>query len=337
MPTRLRPLHRTSHFTPVFPVTHSILSASALLSDVLPHYDIGRPVACRLLPLGVNDSYRVTTDAGQHYILRVYRAHWRSRAEVLYEMDALLHLDHQRVHVSTPLRQSDGTYVHTLRAPEGSRQVVLFTYAPGGLLDQESPTHSYHHGQALAAIHQATDSLMAHYERAPLNLAYTIDQSLEAMQPLFAQRLDEWAYLQDVAMRVRAQAERLPSTLDWGFCHGDPHVENAYIDAAQNVTFFDFDCCAPGWRAYDLAGVRWFIKHCDLDPDGTLWQAFLDGYRSVRLLDDADVAVIPLLVAVRTIWHHALGVWTGSNRGFGQIDQFATRGLDFLREWDAVR
>ena len=45
-----------------FPVTHSILSSSALLEQVLPAYDLGRPRFCRFLQPGVNDTYLVQDD-----------------------------------------------------------------------------------------------------------------------------------------------------------------------------------------------------------------------------------------------------------------------------------
>jgi len=42
-----------------FPVTHSTLAINALMTDVLPDYDIGIPLECRLLHLGLNDTYLV--------------------------------------------------------------------------------------------------------------------------------------------------------------------------------------------------------------------------------------------------------------------------------------
>ena len=44
--------------------------------------------------------------------------------------------------------------------------------------------------------------------------------------------------------------------LDYGFCHGDFHGLNAHKNN-KGITFFDFDCCGFGWRAYDIAVFRW--------------------------------------------------------------------------------
>jgi Ser/Thr protein kinase RdoA (MazF antagonist) len=59
------------------------------MTDVLPDYDIGTPLECRFLQLGLNDTYLVKTRDGQ-YILRVCRAGWRSVSGILYELDVLL-------------------------------------------------------------------------------------------------------------------------------------------------------------------------------------------------------------------------------------------------------
>ena len=53
----------------LFPVTHSVLSTAALMTDVLPDYDIGDPVECTFLGRGLNDTYLVKT-TGDRYILR---------------------------------------------------------------------------------------------------------------------------------------------------------------------------------------------------------------------------------------------------------------------------
>ncbi len=64
----------------VFPVTYSLLSSTALATEVLTQYPVEEPVDIRLY-VGVNDTYTLTTVTGS-YILRVYRTGWRSSADV---------------------------------------------------------------------------------------------------------------------------------------------------------------------------------------------------------------------------------------------------------------
>src|SRR5262245_30453545 len=113
-----------------FPVTHSILSAAALMAEVLPDYDIGTPVECKLLDRSLNDTYLIgTTD--DRYILRVYRTNWRSLSEIGYELDALIHMAQKGLSLAVPLARKDNRFIRTLHAPEGDRQAALFTYAKG--------------------------------------------------------------------------------------------------------------------------------------------------------------------------------------------------------------
>jgi Ser/Thr protein kinase RdoA (MazF antagonist) len=110
-----------------FPVTHSTLSADALLAYTQEHYDIGKLVECLLLSPGLNDTY-LLRGKEQRYIVRVYRAGYRTLDDVLYEMDLLLHLHHKGAPVSYPLAMRDGRAVSTLNSLEGDRPVTLFTY-----------------------------------------------------------------------------------------------------------------------------------------------------------------------------------------------------------------
>src|SRR5262245_57595821 len=100
------------------PVTHSTLSVQALIDDVLSDYDIDAPTECKLLNRGLNDTYLVRTYA-TNYILRVYRSGWRTLSEILYELEALLHLKRAGIAVSIPLPRKDGHLINTVTAPEG--------------------------------------------------------------------------------------------------------------------------------------------------------------------------------------------------------------------------
>lgn len=91
----------------IFPASHSILSANALMTEVLRDYDVGTPTECKLLNRGLNDTYVVVTERGK-FALRIYRKVWRSESEVLFELDALLHLAGKGAPVSAPIPRKDG-------------------------------------------------------------------------------------------------------------------------------------------------------------------------------------------------------------------------------------
>jgi Ser/Thr protein kinase RdoA (MazF antagonist) len=104
----------------------SLLSPEALLAEVGHAYAIAPPVDCALLRSYVNDVYTIATTAGD-YILKVYRARWRSWSEIAYELDVLAHLTARGVAVAPAIARRDGRRIGAIRlerALDGDRGVL---------------------------------------------------------------------------------------------------------------------------------------------------------------------------------------------------------------------
>jgi Ser/Thr protein kinase RdoA (MazF antagonist) len=285
---------------PSFPVTHSLASAKALATEVLPEYDIPPIIECRLHMAGVNDTYLVrTTDA--RYVLKVYRLGWRSLPNVLYEVDFLLHLQREGVCVSLPISTRDGHFARTLPTPEGDRPAVLFTYAAGKPPPwpfYESEADAALCGETLASIHTAANGFRSEQPRRPLDLAYLLVRSLETIQPYMEQCPDDWEDLLQMADRLRERITGLATGLAWGICHGDFHCSNLHFDDDRKVTVFDFDAGGPGWLAFDLVP---FARNT-LGKAPAVWNGFLEGYARKRRLSAPELEAVPLLVGLREIY-----------------------------------
>lgn len=193
---------------PIYPVVRSLLSASALRDTVADGYNLGPVDVCRLLARGLNDTYRIEAGTEQ-YALRVSRAHWRSNSDVLYELALLLHLREQGVAVPAPVACRDGSLLFTVSAPEGPRQATLFTWVPGRPADM-SEALALALGGALAATHNAADTLRTDHQRFVLDLRHLIREPLRLAAPFFAHRSDDWDYLvrlgETISERVQALA-----------------------------------------------------------------------------------------------------------------------------------
>ncbi|MBV9256122.1 MAG: phosphotransferase [Actinobacteria bacterium] len=330
------------------PPAHSVLSSAALAATVLPLYNLRPPTDCRLLAHNLNDTYLVRTAAGP-FVLRVYQAHratgrsWRSLPEILYEVDLLRHLRAKGMRVSAPVPRRDGAYTTSLSAPEGERPAVLFTYAPGAAVTpvNQDEARARRYGQALADIHTASDDFTSPHPRFALDLAFLVEGPLRTTAPLLGQRAVDAAYLRDLAALLEERIQTWAYLgLDVGPCHGDAHGGNAHLGDDGRLTFFDFDVCGPGWRAYDLAVFRWGVELGRVrvgrtdDEVRRLWDAFMQGYSSRRIVGDADLHAVPSLVAARHLWF--LGVTAGNwdNWSCNEVDDtFIDRELAFLREW----
>jgi Ser/Thr protein kinase RdoA (MazF antagonist) len=319
-----------------FPVTRSILSATALGEAVVAGYALATPTECLFFRMGLNDTYLVKTKA-KTYVLRIYRKGWRSLHEIQYELEALLHVQKAGIAVSVPVRRQDGTFVGTITAPEGVRYMVLFTHAPGRepTYDSKDDTVAYLYGKVAAQIHTATETFQTPHQRFGLDCEHLIEIPLRSIQPMLAHRPEDWEYVQTFTETLRRQVMQLPlSNLERGFCHGDLHWGNAQIqDDTNTLTLFDFDCCGVGWRAYDLAVFRWGARLRKKEQEQ--WPAFLRGYRDERDIHETEIQAIPYFVALRHVW--LLGLHTGNQQDFGMgwmDDAYFDGAITFLREWE---
>lgn len=316
----------------MFPVTSSVLSAKALQEEVARAYLIGKVEDCRLIRRGLSDSYLVRT-AETSYVLRVYRPSWRTISEILYEIDMLCYLSQHGAPVSEPLKRQDGSFLHGLNAPEGIRQVALFTYAQG---EPPVPTEeqSYQMGRVTAQLHQAAEGFTSAHARFALDVDHLIHFPLHRAKPYLEHRPDDLTFLFTLADVLSKQLCDLAPSLDWGVCHGDATERNAHITPEGQVTFFDFDCGGLGWRAYDLATFRMNARKRE---QGTLlWRAYLRGYTATRPLSPADLEAEPLLFVARIFWSLGIFPATASDDLAEQLDDpFINRQLRFLRPWAA--
>src|SRR5579885_3492383 len=259
------------------PVTYSTLSTDALAAWLEAGYALGPVSACHLLHRGLNDSYLVEA-ARQRYVLRVYRAGWRTAEEVAYEAAVLEHLGRKTVPVALPVRRRDGAVVDWLKAPEGNRAAVLFTHAPGRELDG-GDEECRRYGRAVAAVHAATDDFETRHARFALDLEHLLARPIAAIRPFLRHRPADLDAVETIAATVARRIAALPADeMDRGFCHGDFHGDNAVFRRR--------------WGD-DGAGDR-------------RWAAYLEGYRSLRPIGEADLAAVPLFVAARAIWLRGL-------------------------------
>jgi Ser/Thr protein kinase RdoA (MazF antagonist) len=333
----------------VFPVTHSLLSPDALGRYVQAAYAIGEVGACFLLQHNLNDTYVVDATTGR-YVLRASQAEratgysWRTREDVLFELDVLQHLSHRGVSVAVPLVQRDGSYVSAVRAPEGIRHLALFTYAPGEPLTPPKQTESVarDYGGAVAALHAATDDFSSTHQRFALDLDCLLAKPLDVLQPYLAHRPADWRYLRELGTAVTQRLAPLQARgLDRGVCHGDAQGGNAHRTPDGTITFFDFDLCGYGWRAYDIAVFFWGAA---LGRTRLGWEAqivdrlcasYLSGYLERRPLSPADQEAIVPSVLLRQFWYLGLEAGNWDTWGFGEArrEAFFDRELGFMREW----
>jgi Ser/Thr protein kinase RdoA (MazF antagonist) len=140
--------------------------------------------------------------------------------------------------------------------------------------------------------------------------------------------------LEGIAARA---VERIETFVDltWTHCHGDCHGFNARITDAGDAAFFDFDDGGPGYLAYDLSVFLW-AKVSFGRTLHAVWDAFVDGYRTVRPITATDFEAAHVFVIIRHIW--LMGEYASRAREWGSEPVgWIAREFEFLRNWEVER
>jgi Ser/Thr protein kinase RdoA (MazF antagonist) len=169
--------------------------------------------------------------------------------------------------------------------------------------------------------------------------------TLRIAAPFLSHRPRDARYLDEIVEKLKRKVGDLPRALpEWGLCHGDLHKTNVMVDKHGQVAIIDWDCAGYGWRAYDLAVLRWSIGPA-VGRDGIgaprlsqVWEAYLHHYQAIRPLSAAEIEAIPYFVAIRHI--RVLG-WEINNATSGPwgmnllSERFFDEYIGTLKGWEA--
>lgn len=312
----------------IIKAAYSTLSPSELLAHVVPQYRIPNPISCKFWYRGVNDTYKVS-GSDEDFVLRVYQKDWRTVSEIAFELDAIMYLTQAGATVATPIKRKDDGYITSVIAPEGERHIVVTKFAKGEILKFETIRDANVFGQAVADIHNCSSGFESNFDRYKLDLPYLLDKPLLNIYPYLAHRPEDWKFLREFAFDLSKFLNTTDlASLDYGFCHGDFHGENAH-EHANKVMHFDFDCCGFGWRIYDLATFRWVLRL--LGKEERLWPSFLAGYRAKREISCFDLNLIEPFMVIRDIWFFGLNA--GNSLAQASLnDAYINIHLNFLKQ-----
>ncbi len=322
-------------------VAYSTAEAQAVTEFVAAAYDLPGPLECSLVNRGFNDTFAVQAPGHGRFLLRLSGKRRRGPADVAGETAFLAHLDAAAVPVAAALPTRDGLLFTAAALPEGPRPAVLFREAVGRVPQLDAPEDARTQGLTLARIHDAADSFPGREAgRCRLNLDHLLHRQAAALSELGALAGTAREALAGLASRLAARVTALDG-LTWTRCHGDCHGLNARIATAGprmgEAIFFDFDDGGFGFLAYDLAVHLWAQVSFGRQRVA-MWHAFIDGYRSVRPIAQADFDAVHLFVPIRHIW--LMGEMAGRLDEWGSEGMSAAwldRQVEFLRSWEAER
>ena len=280
--------------------SYSTIDANELMEKVIPDYCINEPVSCLFWERGCSDTY-VIRCANTRYSLRVYRNANNTRDEVDFEVAALNYLHEKGFPVAFPIARKSGGFITEISAPEGIRYVLVSEFATGDMPDFDSLEDFRRYGESVAQLHTLSDSFETTHKRPELDLKMFTEKVYYLIAPHVSHRPKELALLKHCLETARSDIERVGvDGMDYGFCHGDVHGGNAHLHNGV-LTHFDFEECGFGFRVFDLATFKW--GSVDSSEKGAeQWAAFVEGYKSVREISEADFQVLDSFILLRSIW-----------------------------------
>ncbi len=316
----------TAQATPFEHLTRRVQIARLrqLAHEALAAYDLGT-VRLTLLAHLFNTTFRVDTEAGGRYVLRIHRSGTPTVETVNAELAWLQALRQDTsLEVPTPVPTRAGTFLTTATAKgtPSPHICVLFHWLNGRQVDAGlKPTHLERTGALMAQLqdHAARFGPPPGFARGRVD--YPVEMARHLPDPfspaviaycrtLVADTLSEPEAEQVVAVieRVRLAEQALGISVGarpptFGLIHADLHQYNLLFEGGT-VRAIDFDDCGFGPLLYDLAVPLTMLQDRSNYP--ALRAALLRGYRQVRPLSAEHEAYLDTFMALRhlqdTLW-----------------------------------
>jgi Ser/Thr protein kinase RdoA (MazF antagonist) len=281
-----------------------------------------QPAALHFVNLSENVTFRVI-DArdGASLVLRLHRPWYHDIAALRSEHLWTRALVQAGIAAPEPLLTRAGeNFAQVEIAATGERRWAgLARWVDGELLADvvaretdiaANARHFAHMGAIMAAMHdQATGwTPPAGFQR------HTLDaDGLMGPEPRWGPFWDhaifspaERGTLLDTRDRLHAALTRYGKPARrFSLIHADLHPHNVLINGAH-AAVIDFDDAGFGWHLYDLAVA--LVAYQDHPNFVTFRDACCAGYRSVRTIPDADLALLPMFLLIRDMaqvgWYH---------------------------------
>ena len=258
-----------------------------LLQTFVHSYGLGELLSYKGIAEGVeNTNYFVQTEKGP-FILTLYEKRVRSE-DLPFFLGLMEHLAARGLSCPTPVRDKEGRILRTL----ADRPAVLIEFLEGLWVRRPQKKHCYELGKSLASFHK----LGADFELKREN-----SLSVSSWDPLyrsFSDRADEIA--ENLHQIIEAELNQLnlawPEQLPQGIIHADLFPDNVFFLGDKISGLIDFYFACNDILAYDIAIClnAWCFEQ-DNSFNISKARALLQGYQTIRQLDDDELENLPLL------------------------------------------
>ena len=278
-------------------------------------------VGLELISISENTVFRLDTDAGETYVLRIHRLGYHTLAELNSEQQWTAALKRAGIGVPLPRLTREGHGYATVSVPGSTetRHVGIVEWFEGVTLSsimtqapdmQTLALHFDQLGRIAAKIHNQAVSwqIPEGFQRHAFD-ADGLMGEVPFWGPFWV--LPELkAAERDHILNARRAIHRTLSDYGKGggiysLIHADLHPHNLLVNGDQ-LHVIDFDDSGFGWHQYEIAvALDAYRKppHFEVARD-----ALVAGYRSERSLSDAAIELLPMFLLIRSLallgWLH---------------------------------
>ncbi len=287
------------------PVSYCTLLTEALRLLVITNYKIHPQSTLTFLKRGFNDTYLVTEPTGNKFIFRLYNAHHRNRQSINTElvMLAMMH-SNTDIGISYPIGTIKGAFPLEIKAPEGNRIAVLFTYAQGQPVKKLSVEQAFILGKETARIHTFSLTFTGATVGINYDVATQLKETLTVLKPVLINHLEQYQYLIELQKDfIHTFTNASIKELAYGICHGDLQAENIHFTEHNQPIIFDFDFIGKGFLAYDIGVFIWY-DHKNKPPH--IIKSFIEGYQTERKLSPTEYRLLPYFSTLRALFQMTL-------------------------------
>ncbi|ASK27621.1 homoserine kinase [Neisseria chenwenguii] len=247
----------------------------------LTNYDLGGFVSLQGIAQGItNSNYFLTTTAGR-YVLTVFEV--LQQEELPFFLRLKQHLSDNGVACPAPVVCKDGRMDSVL----AGKPACLVTCLKGSDTSWATAAQCFNTGAMLAKMHIAGQTFPLKMENPRYDTWWR--ESAAKLLPVL-DAADAALLQSEIAFLDQHSGSHLPS----GIIHADLFKDNVLLDGEQVAGFIDFYYACNGNFMYDLAiAVNDWARTADNKLDQALFEAFLNGYESVRPLSDEERTYFP--------------------------------------------
>jgi Ser/Thr protein kinase RdoA (MazF antagonist) len=281
---------------------------SELVAAALARFglSLGPGASATFVRHGENTTYRVATDDGRQFALRIDRPGYQTIEATRSELAWMDSLRESGVRTPSAVPGVDGDPVQTVSmADDPARTTVMFDWINGVPLSAVGGLEPWARlGELMAQIHVHGRhwTRPAWFTRPAWDAEALVGDNPRWGPPdpsrVFSE--EDRAALEACRAEVRSRLDAIGCATDrFGLIHADLGFENVLVADDGTVTIIDFDDSGDSWYPFELASALY--PHDRTDGFGERRDALVAGYRHVRELPEELLAELPTFLMARRI------------------------------------